>query len=95
VADDISLLVPVVNQDGLDAEVIYTGPFEAPIVAGQELGELVISLDGLPEHRVPLVAEHDLPLGGYNTRIRVAGEVLWGKFGPAADSGDTPVEAES
>ena len=84
VADDISLLVPIVNQDGLDAEVIYTGPFEAPIVEGQELGELVISLNGLPEHRVPLVAEHDVPLGGFNTRLRVAAEVLWGKFGPSA-----------
>ncbi len=95
VADDVSLLVPVVNQDGLDAEVIYTGPFEAPITAGQELGELVISLDGLPEHRVPLVAEHDVPLGGFNTRLRVAGEVLWGKFGPTAEAPESATEAES
>ena len=84
VADDVSLLVPVVNQDGLAAEVTYTGPFEAPIVAGQELAELVITLDGLPEHRIPLVAEHDVPLGGFNTRIRVAANVLWSKWGPAA-----------
>lgn len=86
VAEDISLLVPVVNQDGLNAEVKYTGPFEAPIVAGQELGELVITLDGLPEHRVPLVAEHDVPLGGFNTRLRVAAQVLWNKWGPAAET---------
>lgn len=91
VADDISLLVPVVNQDGLDAEVRYTGPFEAPIVKGQELGELVITLDGLPEHRVPLVADHDVPLGGFNTRLRVAAEVLWNKWGPtpAAPAAET------
>lgn len=84
VAEDISLLVPIVNQNGLNAEVKYTGPFEAPIVAGQELGELVIKLDGLPEHSVPLVAEHDVPLGGFNTRLRVAAEVLWNKWGPSA-----------
>ncbi|MBB5723350.1 D-alanyl-D-alanine carboxypeptidase (penicillin-binding protein 5/6) [Loktanella ponticola] len=86
VADDISLLVPVVNQDGLDAEVIYTGPFEAPIVAGQELGELVISLDGLPAHRVPLVAESAVLRGGFKTRLRVAADVLWEKFGPTAEA---------
>ncbi|MFT5272052.1 MAG: D-alanyl-D-alanine carboxypeptidase (penicillin-binding protein 5/6) [bacterium] len=85
VADNISLLVPIANQDGLDAKVIYTGPIEAPIVAGQALGELVISLGGLPEHRVPLVAEHDVPLGGFNARIRIAGEVLWDKFGLSPD----------
>jgi len=89
VADDVSLLVPVVNQDGLAAEVTYTGPFEAPIVAGQELAELVITLDGLPEHRIPLVAEHDVPLGGFNTRIRVAANVLWSKWGPAAAEPET------
>lgn len=85
VREDISLLVPIASHGGLDAEVVYTGPFEAPIFAGQELGELVISLDGLPDHRVPLVAEHDVPLGGFTTRLRVASDVLWGKFGPAPD----------
>jgi len=85
VAEDISLLVPVLNQDGLDAEVIYTGPFEAPIIAGQELGELVISLDGLPAHRVPLVAESGVTRGGFKTRLRVAADVLWDKFGPETD----------
>lgn len=82
VAEEVTLLVPVANQNSLDAEVIYTGPLEAPIRAGQEVAELVISLDDLPKHRVPLVATNDVARGGFNSRVRVAADVLWSKFGP-------------
>ncbi len=82
VAEDFSLLVPVLNQGEIDAEVIYDGPIEAPIVAGQQVGELVINLDELPEKRIPLVAENDVARGGFSTRLRTAALVLWQKFGP-------------
>ncbi|MEL6573585.1 MAG: D-alanyl-D-alanine carboxypeptidase family protein [Pseudomonadota bacterium] len=95
VAEDVSLLVPVVNQDSLDAEVIYTGPLEAPIRAGQEVAELVISMDDLPKHRVPLVATSDVARGGFNSRVRVAADVLWSKFGPSGAEVDTPEATES
>ena len=83
VAEDLSLLVPVLNQGDITAEVVYNGPIEAPIVAGQQLGELVINLADLPEKRVPLIAENDVARGGFATRMRTAALVLWGKFGPA------------
>jgi len=92
-AEDVSLLVPIINQDALEASVEYTGPFEAPIRAGQPLGELVITREGLPDHRVPLVAEDAVERGGFNSRVRVAAEVLWGKFGPG--TGEAAVEAEA
>lgn len=92
VAEDFSLLVPVLNQGEVDAQVVYNGPIEAPIVAGQQLGELVINLDDLPEKRIPLVAEADVARGGFATRMRTAALVLWQKFGPG--SGDeVPEEA--
>ncbi len=82
VAEDFSLLVPVLNQGAIDAEVVYDGPIEAPITAGQQLGELVITLDDLPEKRIPLVADADVARGGFATRMRTAALVLWQKFGP-------------
>ncbi len=91
VAEDVSLLVPILNQGSVDAEVVYTGPIEAPIEAGQPLAELVISLDGLPEKRLPLVAETDVARGGFSTRLRTAALVLWQKYGPGAD--EVPEEA--
>ena len=83
VAEDLSLLVPVLNQEDITADVVYNGPIEAPITAGQQLGELVINFADLPEKRVPLIAENDVPRGGFATRMRTAALVLWGKFGPA------------
>ena len=90
VAEDVSLLVPVLSGDQVSAQINYTGPFEAPIREGQELGELVITRDGLPAHHVPLVAENAVPKGGFNSRIRVAAEVLWSKLAPAIGLGDAP-----
>ena len=88
VAEDLSLLVPVLNQGSIDAQVVYQGPFEAPIAAGQQLGELVINLDELPEKRIPLVADADVARGGFTTRLRTAAQVLWQKYGPAADEAE-------
>lgn len=83
VAHDLSMLVPVMSTaNGVTAEVVYDGPITAPITKGQQLGELVISLNGLPETRIPLVADHDVAKGGFNTRLRTAALVLWERFGP-------------
>jgi D-alanyl-D-alanine carboxypeptidase (penicillin-binding protein 5/6) len=87
VAEDLSLLVPVLNQEDTIAEVVYNGPIEAPIKAGQQLGELVINFDDLPEKRIPLVAEHDVARGGFASRLRTAAWVLWQKFGPSSGAG--------
>ena len=83
VADDLSLLVPAFGQADLQAEAVFRGPIEAPISAGQELGELVVQRGELPEARVPLVAMTDVARGGFTTRMRTAAMVLWERFGPA------------
>jgi D-alanyl-D-alanine carboxypeptidase (penicillin-binding protein 5/6) len=88
VAEDLSMLVPVLNQGAVDAQVVYNGPFQAPIAAGDQLAELVIQLEGLPEKRIPLVADADVPAGGFTTRLRTAALVLWTKFGPQSASID-------
>ena len=55
-------------------------PVIAPVAAGQELGELVISRDGLPDLRVPLVAETAVSEGGFNVRVQTALHVLIDRF---------------
>ncbi|MFT5631929.1 MAG: D-alanyl-D-alanine carboxypeptidase (penicillin-binding protein 5/6) [Gammaproteobacteria bacterium] len=85
VAEDLSLLVPVLGiANGISAEIVYEGPFTAPITQGQQLGELVITLDGLPETRLPLVADRDVAKGGFTERLRTAAMVLWQRFAPTA-----------
>lgn len=84
VADDLSMLVPVLaTANGISAEVVFDGPIAAPIAKGQQLGELVISLEGLPDRRLPLVADRDVGQGGFAIRMRTAAMVLWERFGPA------------
>ncbi|MDG1867632.1 MAG: D-alanyl-D-alanine carboxypeptidase [Yoonia sp.] len=89
VAEDLSLLVPTLgSNNGLDAEIVYSGPIAAPITAGQKIGELVITLDGLPEARLPLVADSDVARGGFAIRLRTAAQVIWQKFAPSAISAE-------
>lgn len=80
-AEDLSLLVPTISAEGLIAEVVYDSPVTAPITAGDQLGELVVTLEGLPEARVPLIAESDVAKGGFTTRLRTAFQVVLGKMG--------------
>ncbi|TNC50039.1 D-alanyl-D-alanine carboxypeptidase [Rubellimicrobium rubrum] len=77
---DLSVLVPTMGE-GIDASVSYQGPVAAPITKGQEIAQLVLHRDGLPEMRLPLVAEADVPTGGFMPRVQTAMGVLMGKAG--------------
>jgi serine-type D-Ala-D-Ala carboxypeptidase (penicillin-binding protein 5/6) len=75
-AEETVVLVPAISQDGLEARVEYQGPLEAPIVRGQPLAELVITHPEMETRRLPLVAESDVPRGGFLVRLRASAEVL-------------------
>jgi D-alanyl-D-alanine carboxypeptidase (penicillin-binding protein 5/6) len=44
------------------------------------LAELVVTVPGLPEHRVPLVAETDVAKGGFVVRLMTAAKVLQTRY---------------
>ena len=73
---DLLLLVPVLNQNDLEATVSYQGPIQAPIEKGQKIAELVIKRDGMPDARMPLVASQNIARGGFLPRIRTAAKLL-------------------
>ncbi|AXQ93376.1 D-alanyl-D-alanine carboxypeptidase [Cereibacter azotoformans] len=79
-AEDVTLLLPALVQEGVTAEVSYTSPLRAPIAAGQELAELVIHVPDLPDARVPLVAEGSVGSGGLQVRLMTAAKVLYRRF---------------
>jgi D-alanyl-D-alanine carboxypeptidase (penicillin-binding protein 5/6) len=74
--DDLSLLVPTTGGGEISADVVYNGPITAPITEGDEIAELVIRLENLPETRVPLVADSSIEVGGFSSRMRTAAEIL-------------------
>ena len=41
--------------------VKYEGPLQAPIAKGEKVAELVVEIEGMDEHRVPLIALNDVP----------------------------------
>ncbi|WP_457649925.1 D-alanyl-D-alanine carboxypeptidase family protein [Profundibacter sp.] len=83
---DLLLLVPALSKDEIDASVSYQAPIEAPIEKGQKLAELVIKRKGLPDARLPLVADRDIPRGGFLPRLRTASKILLQKaIGSAQD----------
>ena len=75
-AEDISLLLPVNPIEPLKTEVVYNGPVKAPITKGDPIGELIISPEGLPEQRVPLIADRTVARHGFVGRIVAAAQHL-------------------
>jgi D-alanyl-D-alanine carboxypeptidase (penicillin-binding protein 5/6) len=85
--EDVTLLLPNTPGQGVTAEVVYTGPIEAPIVEGRQLAELIISPEGLPEHRIPLFAASAVPASGFVARMMSVSQVLLGRMQtPAEDT---------
>ena len=87
-AEDVSVLMPALASNKFEAEVVYKGPVQAPIAKGDEIAELVFTLDGLPETRIPLVADRDVAAGGFVSRVTTAAMLLFNRFiqGPEAQT---------
>ncbi len=73
---DLEILLPALAGKTIPAEVVYSGPIDAPVSKGQQLAELVVQLEGLPEIRLPLVAETDVANAGFFLRVKTAALVL-------------------
>ncbi|WP_299636836.1 D-alanyl-D-alanine carboxypeptidase family protein [uncultured Ruegeria sp.] len=73
---DLNVLFPVLGAQNVEAEVVYEGPINAPVKKGQQLAELVIKPEGLPEIRRPLVAAEDVAIGGFLVRMLTVGSIV-------------------
>ena len=79
-AKDVVLLVPASVQDGISAEVSFTGPLAAPLIAGQPVAELIVHVPDLPDARIPLVTEAAVNRAGFAGRLTTAAQVLYQRF---------------
>lgn len=82
-AEDVERLIPAGAADKMTAEVVYSGPLQAPVAKGAQVAELVLRIPGLPEARVPLLAEADVPKGGFGKKLTTAAQVLFQHVFPA------------
>ncbi|MDX5412385.1 MAG: D-alanyl-D-alanine carboxypeptidase, partial [Rhodobacterales bacterium] len=94
--NDVSLLLPALSSDQVEAEIVHQGPVHAPVAKGQQLGEMILTREGLDPVRVPLVADRDVPLGGFTTRVLTTTQVLIERFTqPPADAAETAAGGNS
>jgi serine-type D-Ala-D-Ala carboxypeptidase (penicillin-binding protein 5/6) len=80
-AREVRVLVPAAQAGSVTARVDWQGPLQAPLVAGQAVGELVVSVPGLPETRVSVLVEADVAPAGFLRRVQTAAGVLAGRVG--------------
>ena len=83
-AADATILMPVTAGSTVDAKVVYSSPVKAPVKAGQQLADLVISQPEMADRHIPLVAATDVAPAGFLGRVKTAVAVLWRDFGGAA-----------
>jgi serine-type D-Ala-D-Ala carboxypeptidase (penicillin-binding protein 5/6) len=77
---DLQLLIPAAAKGKVTAEVVYAGPFEAPIAKGTALAELVVTIPDMEPQRIPLVAESDVAKGGFVVRVQTAARALYNRY---------------
>ena len=78
--EDLNVLMSALSTGALDAEVVFNGPVAAPVSKGDQLAELVFTPEGLPEKRVPLVADRDIAAGGFFSKMTTTVQVLVARF---------------
>ncbi|TMV82504.1 D-alanyl-D-alanine carboxypeptidase [Thioclava sp. BHET1] len=91
-AEDAKMLVPIGVSGETDAKVVFDGPIRAPVSAGQKLAELVIKRPDLPDAQIPLVAQADVPVGGYLKHLTTAVRVLYERLSGAAATPAQPTQ---
>ena len=72
----VSLLVPAENRDKVIARIVYEGPVEAPIQAGQPVGRLKIWVGDMLTQETPLYAAESVGVGSLSQRTLDAIEEL-------------------
>jgi serine-type D-Ala-D-Ala carboxypeptidase (penicillin-binding protein 5/6) len=69
---DLQMLVPHDARGAAEARIVYHGPLQAPIAAGDPVAALVVDVPGLETARFDLVAGADVAPGGFLRRIEAA-----------------------
>ncbi|MDC3131366.1 D-alanyl-D-alanine carboxypeptidase [Pelagibacteraceae bacterium] len=67
----------------MKSTIEYTKPIKAPIIQGQEIGKLIINIDGKPDILIPLIAEKNI--SKVNPFIKIISAAKYLLFGNSLD----------
>ena len=68
-ADGVYVDLPKSASRDVTLRLVYEGPLRAPIRKGERVAELAVSIDGMPDYRVPLVAREAVNEAGFARRM--------------------------
>ncbi len=74
--NDIIGLIPYTTTEDVSMTVVYDGPLEAPVSAGDEVAKLRVDVPTMEPVFYPLYAEGDVGAGGVLTRFKGSAQVL-------------------
>jgi len=72
VESDFLVTLPRSERQNIVAKAVFNGPIAAPVTAGQQIGELVVDIPGMPQARAPLVAATPVSELSFGGRIAAA-----------------------
>ena len=75
-ANDLDILVPVFDNEGINFTARITTPIKAPITKGATIGNLVISRPNLPTFEIPLIAAENIGSGGFKEKVLSAAKFV-------------------
>lgn len=75
-ARDVVVTLPFGGEAEPAITATYASPVEAPVAEGADLGHLVVSVEGMADVRIPLVATESVARGGFIARIEAAAKML-------------------
>ena len=76
VKDPLKVMMSVDSRPQMKVTLRYDSPVHAPIVAGQQIGTLTVSVPGKPDKVVPAVAAEPVPANGFLDRMMTGLQVL-------------------
>ena len=74
--EPLQILVPTTGSYEIKSKISYAGPLKAPILKGDVVAELIVSVNDVFETRAPLLAATSVPLGGLLTKLRTVAIIL-------------------
>jgi D-alanyl-D-alanine carboxypeptidase (penicillin-binding protein 5/6) len=76
VKDPLVVMLPVDSRRDMKVTLRYDGPVRAPVVAGQQIGTLTVSVPGKPDKVVPAVAIESMPSNSFLDKMMIGLQTL-------------------
>lgn len=70
-AEPLRLLMRRQQREGMKATLKYEAPLSAPVRKGDIVGQVLVSVPGMPDVKLPVAAGNDVPEGGLFTRMKL------------------------